>query len=143
MSDDIETPSVEPSIYDIFATSQTAGESGKWFEFSPTISFKLRRLKSKFSRRARERLEQPYKRMMKNGELPQDLQEELVDKQIAEAIIVDWKGITDTKGQPMPYSKEAAMKLIKALPDLRDEIAGLSMRMDSFRDEETEEIVKN
>jgi len=140
----VETEVVaDQSIYDLFGTSAAASEEGKWFDLSPKISIKLRRLKSKKSRKVREKLEAPYKHLLRNGALPQDVQDDLADKQIAEAIIVDWKGFTDTKGQPMPYSPAAALKLIRALPDLRDEIASICLRMDHFRDEESSEIAKN
>lgn len=148
MTDENETiedaaPVADQSIYDLFGTSAAASEDGKWFDLSPKISIKLRRLKSKKSRKTRERLEAPYKHLMRNGQLSQEVQDDLADKQIAEAIICDWKGFTDMQGQPLPYSPAAALKLIRALPDLRDEIASICLRMDNFRDEEASEIVKN
>jgi hypothetical protein len=131
------------SIFDLYATSEEDAENGKWFTLSPEIKVKLRRFKSKKSRKVRERLEAPYKRTMRGGELPEAVLESILLEQMAEAIIVDWKGFTDREGNAVPYSKEAALQIMDALPELRDELANMAIKLDNFRDEDKEEIEGN
>lgn len=132
------------SVYDLFGSSEDAAEGGKWFDFGSTIKVKIRRFKSKKSRKVRENLEAPYKRVSKFGSaLPDDVQEEISTRHIAEGIVADWKGITDKEGNTIPYSKEAATKLFTELPEFRDAVAEISLGLDNFRDGEKEDVEGN
>jgi len=132
------------SLYDLFGTSESAAEDGKWFSFGKTISIKIRRFKSKKSRKVREELEAPYKRATKFGtSLPDDVSEEITVEQIARAIIVDWKGVTDKQGNAVKYSPAAASELLKALPEFKDAIIEISLSLDNYREEEKDEVEKN
>lgn len=132
------------SLYSMFGADESTSENGKWFPFGKTIEFKIRRFKSKKSRKVRDALEAPYKRATKFGTaLPEDVQTEITIQHLAEGIIADWKGVTDKNGAPVKYSKEAAIVLLTDLPELRDSIAELSLNLDNFRDEDKDEIKGN
>jgi len=131
------------SIFDMFGVNNAEAEDGKWFELAPKVRVKVRRYKSKFSRSVRTRLEAPYKHLMRRGPLPQEIEEELAVKQLAHGIIADWEGFVDKQGQPLTYSPAQAEALLDALPELRDEIASLSLSLDGFRDETKDELKGN
>lgn len=132
------------SLYDLFATSESAAEDGKWFKFGKTIEVKIRRFKSKKSRKVREELEAPYKRATKFGTtLPDDISDEITNEHIAKAIIVDWKGVTDKQGNALKYSPVAALELMKALPEFKDAVIEISLSLDNYRDEEKDDVEKN
>lgn len=132
------------SLYEMFGANETTSEEGKWFQFGKTIEIKIRRYKSKKSRKVREALEAPYKRATKfGGNLPEDVATEIAIEHLAEGIIADWKGVVDKSGNPVKYSKAAAVVLLTDLPELRDNIAELSLNLDNFRDEEKEEVKGN
>lgn len=132
------------TLFDIFGVNESVAEDGKWFKFGKSIEIKIRRFKSKKSRDVRSALEAPYKRAMKfSSALPDDIAEDITTEHIAVGIIVDWKGVTDKDGNAVPYSKSAAMQFLKALPELRDAVAEISLSLDNFREEEKEEIEGN
>ncbi len=132
------------SVYDLFGASENAAENGKWFDFGPDLKVKIRRFKSKKSRKVRENLEAPYKRVSKFGTtLPDDVQDEISTRHIAEGIVVDWKGVLDKEGKEIPYSVAAAVKLFTDLPEFRDAVAEISLGLDNYRDGEKEEIEGN
>jgi len=132
------------SLYDLFATSESAAEDGKWFPFGKTISVKIRRFKSKKSKKVREELEAPYKRASKFGSaLPDDVAEDIATEHIARGIIVDWKGITDKQGAAIKYSPAAAITLLNELPEFKDAVAEISLSLDNYRDAEKDEVEKN
>lgn len=138
-----EAPKAE-SLYDMFGSDESTSENGKWFKFGKTIEFKIRRFKSKKSRKVRDALEAPYKRATKFGsQLPDDVQNEITIQHIADGIIADWKGVVDKQGNPVKYSAAAAVALLTDLPDLRDSIAELSLNLDNFRDDDKEEVKGN
>ena len=53
---------------------------------------------------------------------------------------VTWRGeaMVDSAGAPLPFSPEAADQLLSDLPELRDEIIGASIQLDTFRKEDDE-----
>jgi hypothetical protein len=135
---------VSESLYDLFATSESAAEDGKWFKFGKTIEVKIRRFKSKKSKKVREDLEAPYKRATKFGSsLPDDVSETIATEHIATGIIVDWKGVTDKQGNALKYSPAAAIELLNALPEFKDAVAEISLSLDNYRDGAKDDIEKN
>jgi hypothetical protein len=123
------------SIYALYGADEDTAENGKWFKLTKEISVKVRRFKSKKSRKVREVLESPYKRTNKFGALPEDVADEVGLRHVAEGILCDWKGITSKDGEPIPYSPDAAEKLFQDLPEFKDAVAELSLDLDNYRDE--------
>jgi hypothetical protein len=150
MSDTTETveSSTEVlSIFDLCETDAAAEEEGRWFRDifndGSNIDVKLRRLTSRSSMQARRRLEKGYRRHMKNGVYPDDIAVKILVEQIAEAVLVDWKGIYDRDKKPMEYSKENALALLTKLPVFRDGVIQMASNLDNFRIEEKEATSKN
>lgn len=132
------------SLYSMFAADNNASENGKWFDFGPDIQLKIRRFKSKKSRKTREELEAPYKRATKFGStLPDSVVEDITNKHVAQGIVVDWKGVTDLEGTAVAFSPAAVLKLVTDLPEFRDAIIEISLSLDSYREEIREDIAGN
>lgn len=132
------------NIFDIFGANETDAENGKWFKFGKTMEVKIRRFKSKKSRKVREGLEAPYKRATKIGStLPDDVLEEIGILHVARGLIVDWKGVKGKNGEDIAYSPQAAESLCRALPEFRDAVADISLSLENFRENEKEEILGN
>ena len=137
-----DTPAL--SIFDMFGSSEDAAENGKWFDFGPSMKVKIRRFKSKKSRKVREELEAPYKRVAQFGAvLPDDVQDSIGTAHVAHGLIADWKGVLNKDGTEIPYSKDAALDLCSRLPEFRDAIANISVSLDNFREEQKTEIEGN
>jgi len=155
MSDNTDLPDDEVlSIFDICETDTAAEEEGRWFlniyGDKTNIDVKLRRMTSKRSLEARRRLDKGYKKHIKNGVCPDHVLEKILIEQLAEAVLVDWKGIkvpetVDGKrvAVELPYSKEAAKMLLEKLPNFRLAIIMMSQDIDNFRIEDREDTVKN
>jgi hypothetical protein len=138
------TDKVDNSLFGIFGASETDSEDGKWFPLNKVISVKVRRFKSKKSRTVREKLEAPHKRINKfGGKISDDVQNDITKEHMAEAILIDWKGVTDIDGKPVAYSKETGMQFFTKLPEFMDAIATLSLDLDNYREEVKEEVKGN
>lgn len=150
------TGSDEPelSIFDICETDTTAEEEGRWFKNiygnDSKIDVKLRRLTSRKSIEARRRLEKGYRKYLKNGEMSDEIADQILIEQLADAILVDWRNIKvpeNVDGKKvlveLPYSKEAAKMLLTKLPNFRIAILGMSQDIDNFRHEEVDLTSKN
>lgn len=135
---------LDESLFEMFGTDTESAEDGRWFPFGRTIEVKIRRYKSKKSRKVREQLEAPYKRSMrKGGMLPESIQEEITNEHIAIGIIADWKGVKDKGGKELDYNRLNAVALLDQLPEFRDAIADISLDINNYVEEDQEDVEGN
>lgn len=118
-----------------YKTDKTLEENGVWVDLGEDVHVLVGRLTSKRTREVRRRLMRPYESMR---EVPPELEDKINIQVMAEAVLLDWRGITDEEEKAIPYSREAAIKLLSDFPDFRDEVAGASLRRDIFRANELE-----
>lgn len=139
------------SIFDALEADSDAVENGKWFSgdeiWGPKLGhvrIKLRRMTSKASQKVRRDLELKYAKYQDNkGGYPEEIDQRMLNEQMAHAIIVDWKNIIDKDGKLIPYSREAAYMLCQKLPDFRGPLVAKAIAVDNFRNEEQQKLEGN
>lgn len=136
------------NIYALAKNDRDGEENGKWFEDvlypGSGISFKLRRTNSASVRRVMSRKLQENRGLMKKGKFADDVDRRLFIETLAEAVIVDWKGVVvEEGGEEIPYSVEAAEKLLTDLPNLLEWVQLVSGNMVAFLAEAAEEVSGN
>jgi len=133
-----------PTLYELFETDIEAGEGGKWLELIPGISFKLRRFTSTASLNSRRRLLAGLaSRVTSDGDIDSKLETELMIEQMAEAIIVDWKGVADRDGNELACTYENRKRVLTDLPDVRALLSDHAANIDNYRREQLDAIEKN
>jgi hypothetical protein len=130
-------------LFNRFSTDQNREEQGVWVDFGDGIRIRIRRIRSKKSADVRKELEKPLVDQIRRGPLPEAEAEDLLVRQIAYGVIVDWEGVDLGDGVVVPYTRENAVKLLKALPELRDAILQISVDADSYRLKVDEDAEKN
>ncbi len=136
------------SIYDLYETDMKKETEGFWHPINKKISFLLARAGGanlNFSK-ALEKKTRPHRGRggaFEGEEVDVELATELMKEAFAETIILDWKGITDKTGKPVAYSAKAAVKLLKALPDLFTDLRDVAGKAANFRVEEIKADVGN
>jgi len=122
---------------DRYATNKVAEEEGQWVDFGDGIEVKLRRLNSEASREVRRKLEKPYEGQYRTRPMPDSLNEELLIKQLAQCIVVDWKGVEnpDQDGQFLPCTPENVTMIVTRFKDFREDITTASMTQATFQGE--------
>jgi len=137
----------KPNIFDICETDSKAEEDGRWFNDifgdGSGINVKLRHIMCSESMNVRRRLDRANRRLMVKGEYPTAVAIKLLIEQVAEAVLIDWSGIVDRDGKEIPYSKEAAVRLLTDLRVFRDGVVSMAQSIDSFRIEDREAAEKN
>jgi hypothetical protein len=136
---------------DRYNTDRSLEEEGVWVDFGDGVKVQVRRLTSKKSREFRRKLEKPYSAQFRNREMPDSLQEELLNKQVAGVVIVDWEGVPNPEielkegetPKPFPFSVENALKVCEKFPDFRDDILIAAMELTTFEKQQREEARKN
>ncbi|TFZ81587.1 hypothetical protein [Candidatus Macondimonas diazotrophica] len=132
------------SLYDTYATNKAAETEGTWVEFGPNLRLKLRRFSCPQAKAVRTRLEKPYTGLLRSGgSIPDEDLENITERVIAEAIIVDWEGATGPDGEPLECTTETKLKVLKDLPDFRNQVAAVALDRDTFKAALDEGSVKN
>jgi hypothetical protein len=131
------------NLADLFSSNKENEESGVWVELTPKTKFKIRAFGCTAANDLRERLQKPFAQMLRAGmKIPDEKNEEIGLRILAEAILVNWEGVKVDDWQPN-YTAENARILFEKLPKLANWIAGVSMDTQNFRDESREENAKN
>lgn len=129
--------------FNTYLTDSAAEQDGKWFDFGPDAKIKLRAPSSNKSREVRKSLEKPFVALTRAGQtIPDDKLEEILIKQMAQALIVDWSGFTDN-GVALDFSATAAEALLVKYPRLRNIIAKIISDDEAFSVAQKEDAVKN
>lgn len=126
-----------------YKTNRTQEEEGVWVDFGDGIRVRIRRLNSQHSQEVRRRLEKPYGNQYRNREMPASLQEELMVKQLAQSIVLDWEGVEDPSHQPaegeaqkmLSFSPDNAVRIFSQYKDFRQDVVEASMEKATFQDE--------
>lgn len=134
-------------FFDRYNTDKGLEEEGVWVDYGEGLQVKIRRLNSKASRDCRRKLEKPYAAQFRQREMPDSLQEKLLNQQVAKAIVVDWKGVPnpDKPDQMLDCTEENILKVIEdeRFKDFRDDILTASMERTTFEKEQRKVAEKN
>lgn len=131
-------------IYSRYKTDDDAELNGTWVDLGDGAQVKVARFGNTKHRELIAKLQKPYTSILKAGlEIPEDAKMKMAVESIASAILIEWRGIEDESGKEIPYSIEAAKKLLTELKDFRDTITYLAMQQETFRQTAIEEAAKN
>lgn len=132
------------NIFDMFSTNKGLEEEGQWIELDADVAIKIRAMGSKAVSECREALVKPYAMLIRAGQkIPDDKNEEIGFRVIAEAVIADWRGITNAEGVVVPYSADEAFAIVKALPNFAGFVAGFSAEAQNYKDKLHGDSAKN
>lgn len=133
------------SIYDALETDESLEREGVMLDFGDYGRFKIARSGGKnqaYNTRVRAVLK-PYQRQMDAGLLSDEKLAKLLARPFAEHIVKGWEGVRARNKEVIPYSVEAAEKLLTDLPELFMIIREHSALLANFRKEDTEAAIKN
>lgn len=122
-------------FFDRYATDRNLEEQGQAVDFGDGLKITIRRLNSKHSRETRRKLEKPYSGQYRGREMPESLQEELLNKQIAHAVVVAWEGVPnpDDPKKMLECTPENVLRMVQDFPDFRDDILTAAMEKSTFQ----------
>lgn len=67
-------------------------------------------------------------------------EDEITMAAFADAVVVDWKDVLDRNDEPLPFSKQAFLDLMKSCPDVWLQLRMRARDMDNFRVSQAETL---
>lgn len=139
------------TLFKNFKMDEKKEFEGVWVEPAPanpdgTVPrFLIARISSnnqKF-KKAMERETKPYQRLIQLNTLSNEKADQIRLTVFVNSILLHWENVFDENDQPLSFSKENALELLKKLPDLWAELETNANNASLFRIEEQEVIAKN
>lgn len=125
-----------------FGTDSKKEIEGIWEDFGSGCTVKIARLGNPEYAKIFRKISRPYKKAIRRETLGEEKAEKLLVQSMAEAIVLDWKGLEED-GKKIPYSKENATRILTQYKDFRDQCAEVAGEMESFKLAENEDAEKN
>lgn len=129
---------MKTNLGSMFATDKNLETEGKWFPLADGIEFRMKRMggfNNVEVNKLRAKYIKPHLRQMEKGLLPADVERDIYVKVFVKSCMVDWKGLSDDKGQDVEYSEGTAIELFKDTPDLFDYVVELATDVESYKAE--------
>lgn len=125
-----------------FATDPVLEKEGVWFDIGDGAHVRVAAMNNPNWQRVMRAKFKGRERQLQLKTLSDDVATKLVIEATAETILLDWKGFT-RNGEPLPYSREAAIDVLTRHRRLRDIVTGLSEDFESFKVSQAEDAEKN
>jgi hypothetical protein len=121
-----------------------AESEGVWVTLVGEFSAHLRSMESKEFKALHKKLYKPHENTLRQGRtLPEETTTKILNQLLAEAIILDWKGLEDEAGKPIKFTPQQAMKCLEAARELRELIVGACTDRANYRAKAKAEAAKN
>lgn len=93
---------------------------GLWLDYGDAGEFLVARAggANKAYEKALNRITKPHRRALEAEAIDNDKAFDLMKQAFAEAVVLDWKGVTNAEGEELPYSKDNCLWLLRELDDL-------------------------
>lgn len=118
-----------------FATNKVKEEQGVWVKGPEGAEFLIARQGNKAFARLAGDLTKPHRKLIEMGKADDALIHDIAAEVTSRTVLLDWRGVKED-GKVLPYSPEAAKRLLIEVPDFADLIAGYSRSIALFQDEE-------
>lgn len=117
-----------------YGVNATLEIEGVWSDIGGGASVKVARGGNSVYTAAIRRLMKPHRITLRKGAMPDDLVDKIGVQAMAEALLLDWKGLT-LGGKPLEYSTATAVEMLTKYRDFRDQILELAADMSLYQEE--------
>lgn len=128
---------MKTNLDSIFKTDKSLETEGMWFVVKEGVEFQMRRFGGYNESKIKAAMAihyKPYARLFENGTMSSDKQREIMIKVFVDACLIGWKGV-EVDGKEVEFSKDAAVELLNALPDLYEKLNTYASDQANYRED--------
>jgi len=118
-----------------FITDQRKENEGVWVPLGAGAQVLVARVGNEKYKQSFLRHSKPHRTQLRTGNLEEDAAQKLLNKVMAETVLLDWKGLEDDDGNDILYSTEKAEELL-AIKDFRETIEEIANTRELYRQHE-------
>jgi hypothetical protein len=115
---------------------------GVWMDYRDGSRVKLARLGNPAFQKLFDKMRRPYLDMIRRDKMPPERETHILCQCYARTLLLDWEGFEDG-GKPLPYSEDAAERLLVAHMDFRNDVTRLAAEEEFFKRQTVEDSEKN
>jgi hypothetical protein len=123
------------TLESFFASDEDAELNGKWVSIGP-FQVKLARAhfraNPKYAKANAERWK-PHLRDAELKTLDAKTEQRIAAEVLADAVVLDWKGVDGDDGHPLPCTKENVVAKLTALPEFFDRVVSAATHFENFK----------
>jgi hypothetical protein len=125
-------------------TDERKATDGIVVPYKADITFRIAKMfNPRYNARSRELGQGAYRpRLRAGGKMAQEAAEEMLTQLAAETLLLDWSHV-EIDGEPLPYSVENAMRILREFPDVRRFVIETAAESEPYRLRDDEEAVGN
>lgn len=138
------------SLFDQFETDDSKEVEGVEVQYAPNKdgsipTFLLSRMgkKNKKYQKYLDKMTKPVSRQLSLGTLSEEESDRIFVDVFVTTVLKGWNNVLGRDGKPMAFNKENGIMLMKALPDLYDDLTEKAKSAALFRDDTNEDDAKN
>ncbi len=129
-------------MFNIDETTVDKEESGVWAPWRGSKFLIASSGATKFQRLF-QKLQRPHRKAIDKNNLDPKIQVDMMARAMSEAMILDWKDVTNNSGEDVPFSVEAAFNVLRKNSEFRDFVSEFATEISNFVTEEKEELGKS
>lgn len=129
-------------IRKVFATNKRKEEEGVWVKGPDGAEFLIARAGNKNFTKLAGELMKPHRKLIQMGKADDALVAQLAAEVTSRTVLLNWRGVKEGDAE-VPYTQEAACKMLIEYPDFADLISGFAQQISLFQDEQKEAATKN
>lgn len=129
-------------MFNVDETTVDKEESGVWAPWRGS-SFLIASSGADKFQRLFQRLQRPHRKAIDKGNLDPKLQVDMMAKAMSEALILDWKDVTNNSGEDVPFSVQTAFDVLRKNSEFREFVSEFATEISNFVSEEKEELGKS
>ena len=120
----------------------TEDTEGRWVNHPSGARLRIARAGNSRYLKATDRFEAPFRRDIQRGKLQSTDQLDILCKAMAQAMLLDWEGVTDADKNEIPYSRETAFQALRYDLSFRNFVMDIATEDERERTESMESLAK-
>ena len=129
-------------MFNVDSNTVKQEQAGVWKEYKGS-RFLIAHINNPVFQKIYTRLQLPHRKAIDKGRLDPDIQVDIVAKSLSKGILLDWQDVIDNSNNKIPYSVDAAERVLKHNSEFRDFVMAVAEDISQFVEEERDELGKD
>lgn len=116
----------------LFRMDKESESAGLWVELDATSAVKIARANNRKAQDSMARVFRPHAQAQRAGTLSKEVSDKLMARVMAEAVLVDWRGITEDGAEIEP-TLDNKIRILETYTEFRDMVFGFASDAANYR----------